>query len=104
MKTLVGRLMSRSVDTLLHEANQSVFWTLKNGYSPKLRSLNRTHKISVAALSEVLEDRLLQATPIPTKEQLADVFTKALSKPLFLELRDRIGVCLPPKVMLNKPD
>ena len=104
MKTLVEMLMSCSVGTLLHEDNQSDLLILKNGYSPKLRSLNRTHRISVAALSEILEDRLLQATLTPTKEQLADVFTKALSKSLFLELRARMGVRLPPKVMSNKPD
>lgn len=104
MKTLVEMLMSCSVGTLLHEDNQSDLLILKNGYSPKLRSLNRTHRISVAALSEILEDRLLQATLTPTKEQLADVFTKALSKSLFLELRARMGARLPPKVMSNKPD
>ena len=34
---------------------------------------------------------------IPTKDQLADIFTKPLPKPLFLQLRDKImsGTLLP---------
>ena len=70
-----------------------------NGYSNKLRHVSRTHKVNVGGLSELLEDPSIELSYIDTKEQAADIFTKALSPQLWgpalqmLGLRDR---ALPP--------
>lgn len=78
---------TRHGGAILLEDNAACISVLQAGYSPKLRSMNRTHRISVAALSEALELNLAQ---------LADLLAKALNKASFLRLRDMIRVGYPP--------
>ena len=56
--------------------------------------MSKTHRISVAALAEAVEENLIEVSHIDTKAQLADIFTKAI----FLGLRERIGACTVPQV------
>ena len=67
------------------------------GYSPKPRSMSRTHRISVAALAEAIEFNLIAIQHVETKVQLADLMTKALNKVTFFRLRYLIGVGTPPE-------
>ena len=99
IKTVLELLWKHPVDTLLMEDNSSCITILQAGYSPKLRSMSRTHRISVAALSEAITAKLIALTHTSTKDQLADLLTKALNRPLFLQLRCRIGISNPPNVL-----
>lgn len=97
LKTALELITSSQIDTILQEDNSAVISILRSGYSPKLRSLNRTHRISVAALAEVFQQGLIEAELTPTKERLGDIFTKPLGRMLFLAARDSIGVAAPPQ-------
>ena len=92
LKTVLEMALNSPVETVLCEDNSSCILILKSGYSPKLRSMSRTHKISVAALSEAITMNLIGLKQTPTSDQLADIFTKALNRAKFAELRLRIGI------------
>ena len=96
IKSLLEMLWQTHVATELMEDNSSCLLIIKTGFSPKLRSMNRTHRISVAALSEAVQANLISLVPTSSRDQLADIFTKALNKTTFVELRRRIGVGTPP--------
>ena len=102
MNTVLQMVLKETVQTVLQEDNQAVLVILRTGYSQKLRALNRTHKISVAALSDAIQARDITPTSTPSEDQLADIFTKAMVRPSFLAMRTRIGVDLPPKIS-SKP-
>ena len=97
IKTVMELVLGEPVVTTLREDNSADIMILQNGYSPKLKSLNRTHKISVAALAEAVDQGLILAVQTPTKEQKGDIFTKALSRPQFLEARSQILVTSKPQ-------
>lgn len=96
VKSVLELVLGTEVRTVLKEDNSAVCQIIRNGYSIKLRSLNRTHRISVAALAESVKMGLVEVELTPTGEQLGDIFTKALSRPKFLLARDAIMVCLCP--------
>ena len=73
LNTVLQLRTHSEIPTILREDNSAAITIMKNGYSPKLRSLNRTHKISVAALTEAIEQRLIKLELTPTKEQLGDL-------------------------------
>lgn len=52
---------------------------VKKGYSPKLRHIQRTHKVNLSCLAELLEDEAITLEYTHTEDQAADVFTKALA-------------------------
>ena len=70
----------------------------KTGYSQKLRSLNRTHRISVAALSEAIARELCEVVLTSTEDQLADIFAEPLNRIKFLQARESIGISIKPQV------
>ena len=98
IKNVMELVLRSEVITTLREDNSAVMTILQNGFSPKLKSLNRTHKISVAALAEAVNLGLIAAAYTPTKEQKGDIFTKALGRVLFTEARSQILVTTNPKL------
>ena len=58
IKALLEAIQEVEVPTFPMEDNTSCIAIIQAGYSPKLRSMPRTHRISVAALSEALENQL----------------------------------------------
>ena len=74
---------------ILHEDNQACIHILKAGYSPKLKSMNRTHKLSIAAVSETIRSLVLELRYIVSAEQLADLFTKVLGCLQFFDTLDQ---------------
>ena len=75
---LFDLILGRDCPLDICEDNQATIRVIKNGYSNKLRHINRTHKVNVASLSEVIEESGYSLSYIDTKEQAADIFTKAL--------------------------
>ncbi len=92
-------LLGRFCDLEICEDNQATIRVVKNGFSNKLRHVTRTHKVNVAGLSELLEDPSIALSYIDTKEQAADIFTKALSPQLWGSALNMLGLndqALPP--------
>lgn len=96
IKSILELILKAEVSAELLEDNTACICVLRSGYSAKLRSMPRTHRISVAALSEALMQRLFRITHVETNLQLADILTKSLNKTTFLRLRNMIGVDAPP--------
>lgn len=90
-------IWNHPVKTELMEDNSACATILRTGYSPKLRSMSRTHRISVAALKDSIDAKDFDIIDTPSKDQLADILTKGLNRAPFLEMRERIGVA-PTKV------
>ena len=44
------------IPLILHEDNQACIHILRSGYSPKLKSMSRTHKLSIAGIHETIND------------------------------------------------
>ena len=77
--TLWERLLGRPVELVLHEDNQATILVAKKGYSPKMRHIQRTHKVNLSALAEQLEPGTgVVIKYVATDLQAADIFTKAL--------------------------
>ena len=77
------------------EDNEATIKVIKNGFSAKLRHISRTHKVNISGLSEVLhgpgEDEW-RIRYIGTKEQAADIFTKALGPQLWGPALNMLGI------------
>ena len=71
-------LLQRSVKLRVMEDNQATILVVKKGYSPKLRHITRTHKVNLSCLSEVFAEGGVTIEYVDTKDQAADIFTKAL--------------------------
>ena len=77
------------------EDNEATIKVVKNGYSAKLRHISRTHKVNISSLKEILEgpgDGEWRIHYIGTKEQAADIFTKALGPQLWGPALDMLGI------------
>ena len=75
----VGKDVERDVQVAYKEDNQATIKVVESGFSQKLRHVLRTHKVNIASLNEVIEGSPSASIDyIDTKEQAADVFTKAL--------------------------
>ena len=85
-------LLGRFCELDICEDNQATIRVVKNGFSNKLRHVSRTHKVNVGGLSELLEDPSIELSYIDTKEQAADIFTKALSPQLWGPALEMLGL------------
>ena len=63
----------------LEQDNQASILVAKTGYSPKLRHIQRTHKINLGSIHEVLQAENIEIRYCKTDEQVADIVTKAVS-------------------------
>ena len=62
----------------IKEDNQATILVVKKGYSKKLRHLSRTHRVNLSSLKEQVSSPHVSLDYVVTKEQAADIFTKAL--------------------------
>ena len=94
VQDLLSKVAEHVVPLVVHEDNEAVIKVIEAGYSVKLRGLLRTHKLSIASVSDFIKTHknevLLKYTN--TKEQLADLFTKALARLPFQDLARRLGL------------
>ena len=75
---LWGKLLGRSVSLTIYEDNQATIKVVLKGYSHKLRHINRTHKVDLSSIKEVIDTDAVEIEYIKTDLQAADIFTKAL--------------------------
>ena len=80
VQTVLNMVFGREIPVTIHEDNQACVRILRAGYSARLKSLNRTHTLSIAALHETIMDLGFQLRYTESADQLADVFTKVLAK------------------------
>ena len=76
--SMLERILSRDVVLEVREDNEATIKVIRKGYSPKLRHIQRTHKVNLASLSEVFQDPNIQLDYVSTLQQVADLFTKAI--------------------------
>ena len=79
-----------------HIDNMQAISAIRRGYSKKLRHIGRTQKVNLGFLNDILEDpeMLYSVVHRPTKEMKADLLTKALPGPQFIEARELIQLYL----------
>ena len=53
VQILVETLLGQAVDLRIHEDNDSTITAIKKGYSPSLRSLRKTHRLSLGFLHDI---------------------------------------------------
>ena len=71
----------------MFEDNQAC---IKMTVNPVVSARNRHFAMRMWWLREKVEQGLITLTYVESKSQLADIFTKPLPKPIFIEIRDRI--------------
>lgn len=81
--------MSQPISTTLHSDNLSAVYLSTN---PALHSRSKHFDTDHHYIREQVALGLIETHHIPAKLQLADIFTKPLSRKLFLELRGKLGV------------
>ena len=78
MLSLWQKLTDKQIDLVIKEDNEATIKIAKKGFSPKLRSLARTHRVSLGAIHDAVTQDDVKLEHISTNEQAADIFTKAL--------------------------
>jgi hypothetical protein len=73
--------LGRPMDLQVLEDNEATIKIIRKGYSPKMRHINRTHKVNLARLAEEFNADGSRVTVeyVNTSEQAADIFTKAVA-------------------------
>ena len=75
--------------TVVHEDNQGTIALTKN---PKNHSRTKHIDIKYHFVREAVEKKDVRLVYCPTEKMVADILTKPLPKPKFVELRRKIGV------------
>ena len=92
VQTVLQLIFERDIPLVLHEDNQVCIQILNAGYSARLKSMNRTHTLSIAAISETIKDLNLELRYTVSEEQLADLFTKVLARVKFTEALRKLRI------------
>ena len=79
-------VLQRRARLKLYEDNTAMIKILKNGLSPSMRYLGRTHAVSIAAMKEMIDSEEVLVEYINTKLMKADISTKGF---LFGDLWDK---------------
>ena len=96
MMDLFDILLGRPVTLRIKEDNQATIKILKKGYSPKLRHVLRHHKVNLGSVKEVLDQGNVELEYIPSEEQRADIFTKALPPNKWPHALEMLGISTAP--------
>ena len=78
MLALWQKIAGESFKLVIKEDNEATIKIVRKGFSTKLRSLARTHRVNLGAIHEIISDHDVELEYIATNEQAADIFTKAL--------------------------
>ena len=100
LQTLVQEVLRKPVPLVVNEDNSACIQAIRKGYSPTLRNLKRTQRVSVAQLHETFEERNAEDSgdgPVSlvhaeTKSHKGDVFTKYMPPAPYNEALGRLGV------------
>jgi hypothetical protein len=70
----------RLVTVKVHEDNQAAIRIIQSGYSLAMRHLQKTHRINLAVVSEIIRTAGFELHYIESSEQVGDFLTKPLDK------------------------
>ena len=71
-QVFIEYLLQKPINIRFHQDNDAVLKILRNGYSARLRHMNRVHRINVASLCEILDEENVTAQYCHTLEQKAN--------------------------------
>ena len=88
IQTLLEQMLGVRLPLVAHVDNDQCIIAVK-GFSKKLRQLQRTHRVSLAVVHELVAEptQNISVKYCPTAEQLGDAFTKALNPVQFIAAR-----------------
>ena len=91
---LLKSVYGETVPIKVHEDNAACIISIEKGYSPAMRYLLRTQRVSIGLLNEITTDEALKVEILkePTASQKGDMFTKELPSPSFWKAVAMIGV------------
>ena len=98
MLTLWELILGRTVHLEVLEDNEATIKVVRKGYSPKLRSIARTQRVDLGSIKEILVADTATLKYVNTKEQAADVFTKALAPAGWPNAMRLMGLLSPPEL------
>jgi len=78
MLNLWQTVTGRAIPLKVKEDNEATIKIVKKGFSPKLRSLSRTHRVNLGSIHEATQMPDIFLEYIATEDQVADIFTKNL--------------------------
>ena len=106
---LLSKLLRRPVKSVLCEDNNTAIISVRKGYSPNMRHLARTQRISIGLLHETINDEAdhpegdIELIKIDTKVHKGDMFTKELEVRDYVAAIGRIGVRAPESSASSTP-
>ena len=89
---LLEFLLQRPVIMEVMEDNTCAIGAAKEGYSPKLRHLQRKRRISLSWLAEVFEDPRHKLSYTASERQKGDLMTKDFEKSKFVQAKELVGL------------
>ena len=89
-------ILDRKVPLRIMEDNQATIKVAENGFSQKLRHVNRVHSVDISSIKEVLGYENVSIEYCPTDEQSADIFTKALPPHKWANALELLGMVTSP--------
>ena len=92
LQSLWSIMLQRSVNSILHEDNESTIAVIKNGYSPQLRYLAKHHRISLGLVHELCQQEDINVVHIETDKQKGDILTKGLQRPKHEPAMNMVGI------------
>ena len=97
VQDLVHVFLGERIPLVCFVDNQQAITAVKRGYSKRLRCLNRTHRIAIGSLHEVVGDerQRVEIRYIESKMQKGNIYTKALVPAQFCAERLIIGMQRP---------
>ena len=99
MQNFWQMISGHKIPLVIKEDNEAAIKVIRKGFSPKLRSLSRTHRVNIGALHEIIGHDDVRIEHVVTKEQAADIFTKGLDPQMWSPALELISMkVLPTKV------
>ena len=89
---LLQQLVGRDITMRLLEDNAATLSILHSGYSVRLRHASRTHRIDVASLADLIQQRGVQPEHVGTGGQAADGMTKVVAPMSWERLIQLLGI------------
>ncbi len=94
IQELIANVLSRDLPTVIKEDNSAARIACTKGYSPAMRYLKRTQRVSLGFISDHINDadNHMSIEQAPTATHRGDMFTKQLNLSDFAAAVDRIGM------------